>query len=54
MILVVAEQRNGKLNRATWEAVAAAQQLGDPAVTVAVLGSQAASVAAELASGLLQ
>ena len=27
MILVVAEQRDGKLNRATWETIAAAQQL---------------------------
>ena len=27
VILVVAEQRDGKLNRATWEAIAAAQQL---------------------------
>ena len=27
MILVIAEQRDGELNRATWEAVAAAQQL---------------------------
>ena len=26
MILVIAEQRDGKLNRATWEAIAAAQQ----------------------------
>ena len=29
MILVVAEQRDGKLNRATWEAIAAAQQAGE-------------------------
>jgi electron transfer flavoprotein alpha subunit len=36
MILVVAEQRDGRLNRASWEAVAAAQQLatGDPVVVV--------------------
>ena len=27
MILVVAEQRDGTLNRATWETIAAAQQL---------------------------
>jgi electron transfer flavoprotein alpha subunit len=50
MILVVAEQRNGKLNRATWEAVAAAQQLGDPAITIAVVGSGAGPVASELAA----
>jgi len=49
MILVVAEQRGGKLNRATWETIAAAQQLGDPAITIAVLGSNVAAVAAELA-----
>jgi electron transfer flavoprotein alpha subunit len=30
MILVVAEQKDGVLNRASWEAVAAAQQLGSP------------------------
>ena len=28
MVLVVGEQRGGKLNRATWEAVAAAQSAG--------------------------
>jgi electron transfer flavoprotein alpha subunit len=49
MILVVAEQRAGKLNRATWEAIAAAQQLGDPAITIAVVGAGVAAVAAELA-----
>ena len=27
MILVIAEQRDGTLNRASWEAIAAAQQL---------------------------
>ena len=37
MILVVAEQREGTLNRASWEAIAAAQQAGGP-VKVAVLG----------------
>jgi electron transfer flavoprotein alpha subunit len=49
MVLVIAEQRGGTLNRATWEAIAAAQQAGGP-VTVAVLGSGADSVAAELAA----
>ena len=38
MILVIAEQRQGLLNRASWEAIAAAQQAGGP-VNVAVLGS---------------
>ena len=49
MILVVAEQRNGKLNRASWEAIAAAQQLAKP-VTVAVIGAGIAAVAAEVAA----
>lgn len=39
MILVVAEQRGGRLNRATWETIAAAQQLAAPqSVVVAVPG----------------
>jgi electron transfer flavoprotein alpha subunit len=49
MILVVAEQRDGVLNRASWEAIAAAQQLAAP-VTVAVLGSGVDAVASELAT----
>ena len=48
MILVIAEQQGGKLNRASWETMAAAQQAGGP-VKVAVLGSGVASIAAELA-----
>src|SRR5205085_2914170 len=48
VILVIAEQRDGKLNRATWEAVAAAQQLagtaqqlaGDKPISIAVLAAQ--------------
>ena len=51
MILVVAEQRDGTLNRATWEAVGAAQQLaGDGPVTIAVLGASAGSASQELAA----
>lgn len=51
MILVVAEQRDGKLNRATWEAVVAAQQLADGvAITIACLGAPAGSVPQELAA----
>ncbi len=52
MILVVAEQRDGRLNRATWEAIAAAQQLagGAEPVGVAVLGFGIDGVAAELAA----
>jgi electron transfer flavoprotein alpha subunit len=49
MILVVAEQRQGKLNRASWEPIIAAQQAGDP-VKVAVLGDAVGEVAAELAA----
>ena len=51
MILVVAEQRDGTLNRATWEAIVAAQQLaGDGPVTIAVLGASAGSAPQELAA----
>jgi len=49
MALVVGEQRGGRLNRATWEAVAAAQQMGEP-VTIALLGSGADAPAAEIAA----
>jgi electron transfer flavoprotein alpha subunit len=57
VILVIAEQRNGKLNRATWETIAAAQQLAKgiesagAAVTVVLPGSNLKSTAAELAAG---
>jgi electron transfer flavoprotein alpha subunit len=53
VILVIAEQRDGRLNRATWETIAAAQALagGGMPIRVAVLGSGAAAVAAELAGG---
>ena len=47
MILVVAEQREGKLNRASLETVAAAQSAGDT-VKIAILGSGLDAVAAEL------
>jgi electron transfer flavoprotein alpha subunit len=54
MILVVAEQRDGKLNRASWEAVAGGQRLatkaGGAPVKVAVLGNGIEAVAAELAA----
>jgi electron transfer flavoprotein alpha subunit len=53
MILVIAEQRAGKLNRATWESIAAAQQLGQP-ISVAVLGSGVAAIASELATAQVQ
>jgi len=49
MILVIAEQKDGMLNRASWEAVAAAQQMGGP-VKIAVAGTSLAKVAGELAA----
>jgi electron transfer flavoprotein alpha subunit len=49
MILVVAEQRDGRLNPATWEAIAAAQQAALP-VTIALLGAGLEAPAAELAA----
>ena len=49
MILVIAEQREGRLNRATWETIAAAQQAGGP-VKGAVIGSGVDPIAAELAA----
>ena len=48
-ILVVAEQRDGKLNRASLETIAAAQQLGAE-IVVAVCGVNVGGVAAELAA----
>ena len=52
MILVIAEQKDGKLNRASWEAIAAAQQLsaGSMPVKIAVAGHNVSGVAAELAT----
>ena len=51
MILVIAEQREGKLNRATWEAIAAAQQLaGGMPISVVVPGASTGNIAQELAS----
>jgi electron transfer flavoprotein alpha subunit len=48
-ILVIAEERAGVLNRASWEAIAAAQQLGGP-VTVLLPGAGVAAMAATLAA----
>jgi len=53
MILVIAEQREGTLNRASWEAIAAAQQAGGP-VKVALLGSGIDVLAGELAAAEAQ
>ena len=49
MILVIAEQREGALNRASWEAVAAAQSMGGP-VKVVVPGANVGAVAKELSA----
>ena len=48
MILVIAEHRDGKLNRATLETIAAAQAAPAPPVKVAVLGSGIDAMAAEV------
>ena len=51
MILVIGEQRGAKLNRATWEAIAGAQQLAAGApITVLIPGADVKGVAAELAA----
>lgn len=53
MILVVAEQRDGKLNRATLETVAAAQALaGGDQIKAVVLGQSVGAVAQELADAV--
>ena len=49
MILVIAEQKDGALNRASWEAVAAAQQMSGP-VKVVVPGLAIDAAASELAA----
>ena len=54
MILVIAEQRGGKSNRATWEAIAGAQQLaaeaGNQPLIVSCSAPVSRGVAAELAA----
>jgi electron transfer flavoprotein alpha subunit len=58
MILVVAEQKDGKLNRASWEALAGAQQLAKDAdagdIQVLVLGKGVAGPAGELAAAAVK
>jgi electron transfer flavoprotein alpha subunit len=53
MILVVAEQRQGVLNRASWETLAAAQHAGGP-VRAVVIGAGVSAVAGELAAAALE
>ena len=51
MILVIAEQRGGALNRATWETIAAAQQIaGGDEVSIAVVGADVGALTLELAA----
>jgi electron transfer flavoprotein alpha subunit len=57
MILAVIEQQQGTLNRISWEAVAAAQQLGQTTsqpVVALVLGSKVRSVADETAAAQVE
>ena len=49
MVLVIAEQRDGKLNRASWETIAAAQQVPGP-LKIAVIGGGTGGAANELAA----
>ncbi len=56
-ILVIVEQREGKLNRVSWETIAAAQQIAAETgwgVEAAVAGSGVAELAKEIASKELQ
>ncbi len=51
-ILVIAEQREGKLNRVSWETIAAAQAIAaetGATVEAAVFGSGIAGIAQEVA-----
>jgi electron transfer flavoprotein alpha subunit len=51
VILVIAEQRDGALNRATWEALVAAQQLaGGDEIQIVVPGAASAAAATEVAA----
>ena len=49
MVLVIAEQRDGKLNRASWETIAAAQQAPGP-LKIALIGGGDDGTANELAA----
>jgi electron transfer flavoprotein alpha subunit len=59
VILVIGEQRGGKLNRATWEAIAGAQLMsttagGSMPLVAAIPGANVQSVASELAAAAVQ
>ena len=50
-VLLVLEESGGKIKRASWEALAAAQRLGPAeSITAAVIGAQTAALAAEAAT----
>src|SRR5947207_2955766 len=54
-LIIIAEQRAGVLNRASWEAIAAAQQLqGDQPITIVLPGSQVSAAATELATAIVK
>ncbi len=48
-VLVIAEQRGGTLNRATWETITAAQQAGGP-LRIAIAGANLDAAAADLSA----
>src|SRR4051812_37295836 len=59
VILVIGEQRSGKLNRATWEAIAGAQLVsaaggGSMPLVVAVPGADVQAIASELAAAAVK
>jgi electron transfer flavoprotein alpha subunit len=59
VILVIGEQRGGKLNRATWEAIAGAQPIstasgGSMPLVAAIPGANVQSVASELAAAAVK
>jgi electron transfer flavoprotein alpha subunit len=58
MILVIAEQSSGKLNRASWETIVGAQQLagmtGNAEIAVLIAGASVGSFASELAAAQVQ
>ena len=54
MILVVAEQQGGRLHRASWEAIAAAQELaGDQPIEAIVIGANPSHAASEISQAAI-
>ena len=53
MILVIAEQRDGKVNRASWESIAGAQRIGHASaepIVIVILGADVQAAAQELSA----